>query len=428
MEEDLSMENHRNLKKKGKVTIDPHEKLSTGKKSGFNGSKKVNVGLSVRKLLTSQAYDPKNHNSLKDHNKASNSYDSDQLREAQASKETVSNFSKTPSATHGLCHIIGENIQTLNLGITESFCHLISNSQASCDGDHVKVDTPTSVQKQAQPVVHFNPTFEENSFVNVAVKERVLEAKNHSAMVFKRSSILEPISEETRGSNVSSCASDKFFRAFHEYNNQYKPDIICLLEPRISGVKADTIIAKLGWDKSHRVEAVGFSGDKAPVHDLGFQGTPFTWHRGNLSERLDRAVENDAWMEAFPNCLITHLTRIKSDHRPLFLKFCNDGSCAPNCPFQFLANWLHHQNFSDFVKNKWSYNGNMTSTVEEFTDKLKKWNKCVYGHISQRKRQLMHKLAKIKHVLDLSGTNSFFQQEVIVRDELGNIFHHEEML
>ncbi|PPS10083.1 hypothetical protein GOBAR_AA10557 [Gossypium barbadense] len=73
-------------------------------------------------------------------------------------------------------------------------------STASCDGDHVKVDTPTSVQKQAQPVVHFNPTFEENSFVNVAVKEGVLEAKNHSAMVFKRNSILEPISEETKGS------------------------------------------------------------------------------------------------------------------------------------------------------------------------------------------------------------------------------------
>ncbi|KAH1091415.1 hypothetical protein J1N35_018672 [Gossypium stocksii] len=59
-------------------------------------------------------------------------------------------------------------------------------------------------------------------------------------------------------SNVQGCASDKFLWAFWEYNNQYKPDIISLLEPSVSGGKADMIITKLGWDNSHRVEAVGF--------------------------------------------------------------------------------------------------------------------------------------------------------------------------
>ncbi|KAH1031095.1 hypothetical protein J1N35_043269 [Gossypium stocksii] len=122
--------------------------------------------------------------------------------------------------------------------------------------------------------------------------------------------------------------------------------------------------------------------DNTHLHDLGFQGPPFTWHRGNLSERLDRAMGNDAWMEAFPNYLITHFPRIKFDHRPLLLNCCYNVSCAPNCPFRFLADWLHHQNFSEFVKNNWSFNGNMTSAITEFTDKLKRWNKCVYGHIS----------------------------------------------
>ncbi|MBA0694111.1 hypothetical protein Goari_004436 [Gossypium aridum] len=58
------------------------------------------------------------------------------------------------------------------------------------------MDTPISFQKQAEYVVHFNPTFEESSFVNVAVKEGVLEAKNHLAVVLKNSSTLEPVSEE----------------------------------------------------------------------------------------------------------------------------------------------------------------------------------------------------------------------------------------
>lgn len=39
-----------------------------------------------------------------------------------------------------------------------------------------------------------------------------------------------------------------------------KPDIVSLLEPRISGSKANLTIAKMGWDKSHRVNAIGFSG------------------------------------------------------------------------------------------------------------------------------------------------------------------------
>lgn len=59
--------------------------------------------------------------------------------------------------------------------------------------------------------------------------------------------------------NAHGYASDKFLRAFHKYSFQYKPDIISLLEPRISGSKADLIIAKIGLDKAHRVEAVGFS-------------------------------------------------------------------------------------------------------------------------------------------------------------------------
>ncbi|KAH1056067.1 hypothetical protein J1N35_034132 [Gossypium stocksii] len=213
------------------------------------------------------------------------------------------------------------------------------------------------------------------------------------------------------------CASGKFLRAFREYNNQHKPNIISLLEPHISGTKVDLIIAKLGWDKSHRVEAIGLSGgiwigwknlinlkvfdllprsilvafvyispdkmkrkvlwndlsssvpvdepwmaigdfntilsldDKkcgyvkgrrcqffgdfmynAHLHDLGFQGPPFTWHRGNLSERLDKV--------------------------------------------------LHHHNFTEFLKENWNFDGTMASTIAGFTDKLKNWNKCVYGHIS----------------------------------------------
>lgn len=33
--------------------------------------------------------------------------------------------------------------------------------------------------------------------------------------------------------------------------NQYKPDIVSLLEPIVSGTKVDTVIAKLRFENSH---------------------------------------------------------------------------------------------------------------------------------------------------------------------------------
>ena len=39
-----------------------------------------------------------------------------------------------------------------------------------------------------------------------------------------------------------------------------KVDLFVLVEPRVSGCRADRIIKKLGFPRSHRIEATGFSG------------------------------------------------------------------------------------------------------------------------------------------------------------------------
>ncbi|KAH1072414.1 hypothetical protein J1N35_024742 [Gossypium stocksii] len=66
--------------------------------------------------------------------------------------------------------------------------------------DQVKDVSPSSVHQQEQHIVHFNPTFEENSLVNVVVNEGVLDVNNHSAVIFKRNSVLEPANEEIEDS------------------------------------------------------------------------------------------------------------------------------------------------------------------------------------------------------------------------------------
>ncbi|KAL1120212.1 hypothetical protein V6Z11_D01G152100 [Gossypium hirsutum] len=64
--------------------------------------------------------------------------------------------------------------------------------------------------------------------------------------------------------------------------------------------------------------------DSTTLHDLGFKGMSFTWCRGGTFERLDRTIRNDAWLNIFPNSLVTHLSRLKFDHRPLFLSLRSD--------------------------------------------------------------------------------------------------------
>lgn len=60
--------------------------------------------------------------------------------------------------------------------------------------------------------------------------------------------------------NVQGAASGEFRRSFRTIIKNYNPSMVVLMEPRTSGVKADDFIKKSGFDYSHRVEAVGFSG------------------------------------------------------------------------------------------------------------------------------------------------------------------------
>ncbi|KAK8611922.1 hypothetical protein V6N13_131960 [Hibiscus sabdariffa] len=59
---------------------------------------------------------------------------------------------------------------------------------------------------------------------------------------------------------MQGCADLKFLNALRQYLRDNKPDVVGLVEPRISGYKADLIISSLGFPHSHRIEAVGFSG------------------------------------------------------------------------------------------------------------------------------------------------------------------------
>ncbi|CAL1395624.1 unnamed protein product [Linum trigynum] len=57
--------------------------------------------------------------------------------------------------------------------------------------------------------------------------------------------------------------------------------------------------------------------DDCVLMDVAFFGPKFTWQRGNLRERLDRALCNGHWFHRFPETHTTHLPKLKSDHHPI---------------------------------------------------------------------------------------------------------------
>ncbi|XP_039025206.1 uncharacterized protein LOC120158440 [Hibiscus syriacus] len=60
--------------------------------------------------------------------------------------------------------------------------------------------------------------------------------------------------------NDLGCGHPHFLTVFRQYLCDFKPNLVTILEPLISGGRANAFIAATGFDRSHCIEAVGFSG------------------------------------------------------------------------------------------------------------------------------------------------------------------------
>lgn len=76
-------------------------------------------------------------------------------------------------------------------------------------------------------------------------------------------------------------------------------------------------------------------------------------------------------MENFPSYSMTHLSKIKSDHRPLLMNSYFGFNSSNDSPFLFLAGWLQHPSFMDFVKDNCSFDVDMIKGIAKFTNELK---------------------------------------------------------
>lgn len=89
------------------------------------------------------------------------------------------------------------------------------------------------------------------------------------------------------------------------------------------GLQLSTVWKWKGWRVPINLAAVNRFQDclsLCALDDLGANGIPFTWHRGELFERLDRAVANSDWRATFPTASVTNISLPFSDHCVVWLR------------------------------------------------------------------------------------------------------------
>ncbi|PKI61558.1 hypothetical protein CRG98_018054 [Punica granatum] len=120
-----------------------------------------------------------------------------------------------------------------------------------------------------------------------------------------------------------------------------RPDILILTKTRLPKDRAETMASLLAFDKHEATNSMGHRG-----------GILVLWN--SSQERLDRAVANPSWRQAFPDGLVTHLTRVHSDHCPILVNFYPTRNTSLARPFRFETMWMSHPNFSNLVANSWN--------------------------------------------------------------------------
>ncbi|XP_027178008.1 uncharacterized protein LOC113777167 [Coffea eugenioides] len=126
---------------------------------------------------------------------------------------------------------------------------------------------------------------------------------------------------------------------------------------------------------------------------MDFDGSKFTWTNGSLWQRLDRALTNGRWMEAYPVSRVSHLARGCSDHAPLLVKCTPRMGASSLASFRFLNVWARHPGFLAVVSETWGTEVSgvgMTRFFNKLTqvrNRLRQWSRETFGDIASRVKE-----------------------------------------
>lgn len=160
------------------------------------------------------------------------------------------------------------------------------------------------------------------------------------------------------------------------------------------------------------------------LNDMGFTGDIYTWRRGQIRERLDRAVANLLWSELFPQSMLINSESTRSDHRPIVMDTHYlvplQGGVSKK---RFEVRWLQEDTVEEMIKAAWARaksRGEGPSFAEKVNDvheELHKWDKEVLKAPVKRIADLKKELERLKRG-PMTDANTETQKEIMVRLEL----------
>ncbi|KAG8647856.1 hypothetical protein MANES_09G117801v8 [Manihot esculenta] len=113
--------------------------------------------------------------------------------------------------------------------------------------------------------------------------------------------------------------------------------------------------------------------------DIGFEGIPFTWSRGNEASdykmaRLDRGICSSNWRMRFSDTRIIHPPKFHLDYCPLVLEVTKQMSVRSDF-FRCQATWFAHPRFLTSIWSLWSQSNGLWQNLDLLQKGFKKWNK-----------------------------------------------------
>ncbi|KAI9124541.1 hypothetical protein K1719_004463 [Acacia pycnantha] len=194
--------------------------------------------------------------------------------------------------------------------------------------------------------------------------------------------------------------------------------IFVILEPRISGSKADAVIKKLGFHNSHRVEASGFSGG--------------IWILWSSFVQINILVNHVQFVHMEVSCnghnskvLFTAVYGSPQNQYRKFLwqdlDLLADNISSP---------WVL-ADFQGIIRRIWGSGNDILSCLEAFKSEIQAWNSSTFGGIGFRKRRLLNRLNGIQSKLELNPNDPsdfLVDLEASLREELEEVCFQEELL
>lgn len=107
-----------------------------------------------------------------------------------------------------------------------------------------------------------------------------------------------------------------------------------------------------------------------------------------VRECLGRFVGNGAWFSLFPDALVEHFVRFKSDHTPIFvhMKRPKKKRKTGMKSFKFETGWLLDDSCEAVVRDSWQHSsgGDISMRLKMMADHLKGWSGDKFNKLDEQ--------------------------------------------